>query len=152
MTEDVPKGLQTNGQDWIRVRVGAQHAAPLLCYLIRWSTPFTTTASFRATCSLTARTSAWESASPVIPAPGFVMMEKPRQRMPRDRATSTSGAVDIPTASAPSRSSMRTSDGVSYEGPRRRSEEHTSELQSRGHLVCRLLLEKKKTRMQWEPQ
>src|SRR5690625_7946905 len=31
--------------------------------------------------------------------------------------------------------------------PRRgqwRSEEHTSELQSRGHLVCRLLLEKKK--------
>src|SRR5207253_9436892 len=27
-----------------------------------------------------------------------------------------------------------------------RSEEHTSELQSRGHLVCRLQLEKKKTR------
>src|SRR5690625_6442014 len=27
---------------------------------------------------------------------------------------------------------------------KRRSEEHTSELQSRGHLVCRLLLEKKK--------
>src|SRR5207253_10280357 len=29
-----------------------------------------------------------------------------------------------------------------------RSEEHTSELQSRGHLVCRLLLEKKKTQIQ----
>src|SRR2546422_2146985 len=29
----------------------------------------------------------------------------------------------------------------------RRSEEHTSELQSRLHLVCRLLLEKKKTLM-----
>src|SRR5207253_6461182 len=28
---------------------------------------------------------------------------------------------------------------------KKRSEEHTSELQSRGHLVCRLLLEKKKT-------
>src|SRR6266702_5439608 len=28
-----------------------------------------------------------------------------------------------------------------------RSEEHTSELQSRGHLVCRLLLEKKKTKL-----
>src|SRR5690625_6681914 len=27
-----------------------------------------------------------------------------------------------------------------------RSEEHTSELQSRGHLVCRLLLEKKRER------
>src|SRR5439155_18760315 len=32
--------------------------------------------------------------------------------------------------------------------PERRSEEHTSELQSRGHLVCRLLLEKKKTQLQ----
>src|SRR5439155_8191870 len=29
-------------------------------------------------------------------------------------------------------------------GDAQRSEEHTSELQSRGHLVCRLLLEKKK--------
>src|SRR5258708_17190942 len=29
--------------------------------------------------------------------------------------------------------------------PKRRSEEHTSELQSPDHLVCRLLLEKKKT-------
>src|SRR5439155_20588378 len=33
--------------------------------------------------------------------------------------------------------------GGVVEGPAR-SEEHTSELQSRGHLVCRLLLEKKK--------
>src|SRR5439155_9258814 len=31
---------------------------------------------------------------------------------------------------------------------RTRSEEHTSELQSRGHLVCRLLLEKKKEQTQ----
>src|SRR6266481_6589357 len=30
--------------------------------------------------------------------------------------------------------------------PRPRSEEHTSELQSQFHLVCRLLLEKKKTK------
>src|SRR5215208_977459 len=37
-------------------------------------------------------------------------------------------------------------DGPAEEARRRlkRSEEHTSELQSRGHLVCRLLLEKKK--------
>src|SRR5690625_6471011 len=35
--------------------------------------------------------------------------------------------------------------GVSPEPFVLRSEEHTSELQSRGHLVCRLLLEKKKT-------
>src|SRR5439155_15445826 len=32
-----------------------------------------------------------------------------------------------------------------------RSEEHTSELQSRGHLVCRLLLEKKKKRGRMQP-
>src|SRR5690625_5993981 len=31
-----------------------------------------------------------------------------------------------------------------------RSEEHTSELQSRGHLVCRLLLEKKKQDNQYD--
>src|SRR5258708_9948037 len=39
-------------------------------------------------------------------------------------------------------------DGLDVAGPlaacRRRSEEHTSELQSPDHLVCRLLLEKKK--------
>src|SRR2546422_7485443 len=34
----------------------------------------------------------------------------------------------------------------------RRSEEHTSELQSRLHLVCRLLLEKKKTSIPLFPQ
>src|SRR5690625_6044820 len=34
--------------------------------------------------------------------------------------------------------------GTALAAPRdRKSEEHTSELQSRGHLVCRLLLEKK---------
>src|SRR5437660_8979812 len=49
-----------------------------------------------------------------------------------------------------SRQSGRTGDDqVEGNGARRaqasreRSEEHTSELQSRGHLVCRLLLEKK---------
>src|SRR5437870_6116821 len=39
-----------------------------------------------------------------------------------------------------SRRFCRTADAM----VKRRSEEHTSELQSRGHLVCRLLLEKKK--------
>src|SRR2546422_7894679 len=34
--------------------------------------------------------------------------------------------------------------GIQRVEPRARSEEHTSELQSRLHLVCRLLLEKKK--------
>src|SRR6266511_5904788 len=34
--------------------------------------------------------------------------------------------------------------GVRRQGPAARSEEHTSELQSRENIVCRLLLEKKK--------
>src|SRR5690349_22563815 len=34
--------------------------------------------------------------------------------------------------------------GIVFKAPRPRSEEHTSELQSRRDLVCRLLLEKKK--------
>src|SRR3712207_8746917 len=47
------------------------------------------------------------------------------------------------------RVATRTRDGPAYAGGRHRfpvsrSEEHTSELQSRQYLVCRLLLEKKK--------
>src|SRR5437660_4189078 len=50
--------------------------------------------------------------------------------------------------SSPTRASIRARIAACLDStgrPRdRRSEEHTSELQSRGHLVCRLLLEKKK--------
>src|SRR5258708_22413705 len=38
-------------------------------------------------------------------------------------------------------------DGTDFYPHRHRSEEHTSELQSPDHLVCRLLLEKKKMRV-----
>src|SRR5439155_13128973 len=47
--------------------------------------------------------------------------------------TSRGHVVDVYAAREPSRKVGE-----------QRSEEHTSELQSRGHLVCRLLLEKKK--------
>src|SRR5690554_7196192 len=40
--------------------------------------------------------------------------------------------------------SLRTGTTGNIEAATKRSEEHTSELQSRPHLVCRLLLEKKK--------
>src|SRR5690606_41979907 len=42
------------------------------------------------------------------------------------------------------RHSQASSASSARSAPRRRSEEHTSELQSRENLVCRLLLEKKK--------
>src|SRR5215510_16047769 len=41
---------------------------------------------------------------------------------------------------------------TSSPAPQPRSEEHTSELQSRGHLVCRLLLEKKKNQTKQQPR
>src|SRR5258708_20805892 len=51
-----------------------------------------------------------------------------------------SGMVSVDTFSLP-----RPNSGL---GKEKRSEEHTSELQSPDHLVCRLLLEKKKTLQQ----
>src|SRR6478736_9894025 len=52
----------------------------------------------------------------------------------------------LPISTATSRCSIPrcTSSSTSGRGLRRRSEEHTSELQSQSNLVCRLLLEKKK--------
>src|SRR5256885_5461461 len=47
-------------------------------------------------------------------------------------------------ANLPLRTAQITAAGVHYFTFRRRSEEHTSELQSPCNLVCRLLLEKKK--------
>src|SRR5690625_6983073 len=49
------------------------------------------------------------------------------------------GVIDITSFSE-----RTDSEFVEYVNEMERSEEHTSELQSRGHLVCRLLLEKKK--------
>src|SRR5439155_25893399 len=56
-------------------------------------------------------------------------------------STTNSGAAALARSASSATDSYRSS----CSGLRRcRSEEHTSELQSRGHLVCRLLLEKKK--------
>src|SRR5690625_6905114 len=52
-------------------------------------------------------------------------------------------ATDEPTSEPTTPEPPLTADPQPTETPIR-SEEHTSELQSRGHLVCRLLLEKKK--------
>src|SRR5439155_26406683 len=55
--------------------------------------------------------------------------------------TVTLGGVRSPTSNAPDAVAQF---ALVSDAHRSRSEEHTSELQSRGHLVCRLLLEKKK--------
>src|SRR6266508_6499712 len=57
-----------------------------------------------------------------------------------------SPACGPPTATPTTAATPCRSPSPTRRGPpaHRRSEEHTSELQSRGHLVCSLLLEKKK--------
>src|SRR3712207_7694815 len=67
-----------------------------------------------------------------------VHAERPATRVARV-AEVLRAAVGNPRALGPAHAALR-GDG----DPRARSEEHTSELQSRQYLVCRLLLEKKK--------
>src|SRR5437870_11184003 len=69
-----------------------------------------------------------------------------------DRRLGARGLEALGVADDPARHEPAVADSDHSESPtvderktvERRSEEHTSELQSRGHLVCRLLLEKKK--------
>src|SRR6266496_89014 len=69
------------------------------------------------------------SFSPLACARGIECKAPMRSRLPRPRASIRSAIARTPDS--PPRS------------PKSRSEEHTSELQSRRDLVCRLLLEKK---------
>ena len=89
------------------------HTVPVHCHPERATSPSTSFSRSPATRFATSITSAWDSRSPVMPAAGLVIVEKARQRIPRARAAITSTAVDMPTASAPSRSAIRTSAGVS---------------------------------------
>src|SRR2546425_9672832 len=66
-------------------------------------------------------------------------------RSPISSASASSSAVPSWASSRVIRTCWRCS-VISSEPPHRRSEEHTSELQSLAYLVCRLLLEKKKKR------
>src|SRR3712207_7655057 len=66
-------------------------------------------------------------------APPYLRTCKRRERPPCSRSRSR------PAARVPSAGQLRAAVGAGL-----RSEEHTSELQSRQYLVCRLLLEKKK--------
>src|SRR6266508_5292005 len=68
--------------------------------------------------------------------PSAAVPERPGRTRPPQRTASGPGRS---WTAAPRRAACPASSPA-----RSRSEEHTSELQSRGHLVCRLLLEKKK--------
>src|SRR3712207_7671924 len=62
----------------------------------------------------------------------------------RTRADSSAKATMVRMASTVSRKSVNCGCEAKNARSKARSEEHTSELQSRQYLVCRLLLEKKK--------
>src|SRR5690606_40416002 len=72
------------------------------------------------------------------------MRRKGARRMPANQRTKRSTPPALRNVAHPVTMARQTvSDCVARARPRR-SEEHTSELQSRENLVCRLLLEKKK--------
>src|SRR5207253_9334198 len=70
--------------------------------------------------------------APMVPL-AYSARGRPLAQLP-DTSERTKSALTLPP-------SLRRNREVDCDGMR--SEEHTSELQSRGHLVCRLLLEKK---------
>src|SRR3712207_8246010 len=76
----------------------------------------------------------------------FLMIRRPPRSTLFPYTTLFRSAERVPGRRAPHREARRrpsASRGPQGRAPRR-SEEHTSELQSRQYLVCRLLLEKKK--------
>src|SRR5439155_25260569 len=81
--------------------------------------------------------------SPVRASPPSTGQRSPSERISRSASSAPGRSAASSSTSAPPRR-MRERYGSSDAVAGMRSEEHTSELQSRGHLVCRLLLEKKK--------
>src|SRR3712207_7452319 len=67
----------------------------------------------------------------------------PISRSSKTRTASTTGVSRLPSRPRSARTLATIPDDEMYV----RSEEHTSELQSRQYLVCRLLLEKKKKKI-----
>src|SRR5437870_13487478 len=116
-----------------------------------WATPAASaswvTVSNRSACGVTLPTGkvAAESAcSPSSHTPTSTLRRSPSLRTRREDGIpwTTSWLIDVHRVAGKSYSPLN--DGRAPGCERMRSEEHTSELQSRGHLVCRLLLEKKK--------
>src|SRR3712207_8239133 len=92
--------------------------------------------------------------STLFPYTTLFRSETPRRRSVAVPPGPSDGQSGRSGASSNSKTSPRSSRAVNPSSCRSemgkdRSEEHTSELQSRQYLVCRLLLEKKKTRQHY---
>src|SRR5690606_39307053 len=107
---------------------------PAVCFTVLWpprSTLFPYTTLFRSEADVRVLIEALvEAAGGIAPPPANEPDDRPAQPQAEATARAASGGLATPDET--------------YE----RSEEHTSELQSRENLVCRLLLEKKKQRTQ----
>src|SRR3989442_9900488 len=90
--------------------------------------------------------------SPIVPFPPTLITRIPPFFFFNDTATTEIYTLSLHDALPISNTYIRTMEyeadifGLNAANQPDRSEEHTSELQSRPHLVCRLLLEKKKRR------
>src|SRR5690606_34783114 len=83
----------------------------------------------------------WSLATPVDDSPVSVVLPNGQRWTPENSDGRSHGTVPLMDALARSYNQATVRVGMQID----RSEEHTSELQSRENLVCRLLLEKKKT-------
>src|SRR5258708_23715023 len=90
--------------------------------------------------------SGWIPTNPASHLKPPKITEPPTAPFTREEVASILNACDIYPAKANALRLRALVFLLRYSGLRIRSEEHTSELQSPDHLVCRLLLEKKKTR------
>src|SRR2546429_7392852 len=86
---------------------------------------------------------AWRSSSTSVEGPKGTATPPPVAQADRQRAEARPGVPPESAWTCPSSHPIK-GNFTTSSGERCRSEEHTSELQSRLHLVCRLLLEKKK--------
>src|SRR3712207_7985735 len=87
-------------------------------------------------------TTLFRSVPEQVRADTIAAVEVGRGRAGRDE---DDAALDVDAHAGPGVRAAPGLPGVGWPGLVTRSEEHTSELQSRQYLVCRLLLEKKKT-------
>src|SRR5437870_8184266 len=114
--------------------------------LDRTAPPGAILASNTSSISITALAAATERPAQVIgmhfmnPVPVMQLVEVIRGLETAEATTRRT----LEIAQALGKTPVEVSDSPGFVSNRVRSEEHTSELQSRGHLVCRLLLEKKK--------
>src|SRR5690606_40730494 len=101
---------------------------------------FTYTSCFNLTASPALDTLSLHDALPICTS-----TSRPGTCLRGATAASSTGAKSLPVTNSTFRGSGPLGDTAGRRWPRksRRSEEHTSELQSRENLVCRLLLEKK---------